>query len=168
VHRVQETDLSHLDLNLLVLFEAVMREQLDARVQTSCSGGSEVRLQAGRASKHRFPRAQAHLLLAPRHARRGAEGDSRAGRHSTLTMTLRDMHLAPSALTEAIGLLNFGQPMSSAANVNADGCVATGRDSLRCSPLHGCAPRDLTSESGRDCRLLRVAERLWADGANPQ
>jgi integrase len=35
--------------------------------------------------------------------------------HSTLTMTLRYMHLAPSALTEAIGLLNFGQQMGNAA-----------------------------------------------------
>ena len=35
--------------------------------------------------------------------------------HSTLTMTLRYMHLAPSALTEAIGLLDFGQPVGSAA-----------------------------------------------------
>jgi hypothetical protein len=34
--------------------------------------------------------------------------------HSTLTMTLRYMHLAPSALTEAIGLLNSGQPVRSA------------------------------------------------------
>ena len=34
--------------------------------------------------------------------------------HSTRTMTLRYMHLAPSVLTEAIGLLNFGQPVGSA------------------------------------------------------
>jgi hypothetical protein len=34
--------------------------------------------------------------------------------HSTLTMTLRYMHVAPSALTEAIGLLNFGQPVGGA------------------------------------------------------
>jgi integrase len=34
--------------------------------------------------------------------------------HSTLTMTLRYMHLAPSALREAIGLLDFGQPVGSA------------------------------------------------------
>ncbi len=34
--------------------------------------------------------------------------------HSTLTMTLRYMHLAPSALCEAIDLLNFGQPVGSA------------------------------------------------------
>ncbi|HWZ92066.1 MAG TPA: tyrosine-type recombinase/integrase [Polyangiaceae bacterium] len=34
--------------------------------------------------------------------------------HSTLSMTLRYMHLAPSALCEAIGLLNFGQPVGSA------------------------------------------------------
>ncbi len=36
--------------------------------------------------------------------------------HSTLTMTLRYMHLAPSALTEAIGLLNYGQPVGSASS----------------------------------------------------
>lgn len=29
-------------------------------------------------------------------------------------MTVRYMHLAPSALREAIGLLNFGQPVGSA------------------------------------------------------
>ena len=34
--------------------------------------------------------------------------------HSTLTMTLRYMHLAPTALCEAIDLLNFGQPVGSA------------------------------------------------------
>jgi site-specific recombinase XerD len=34
--------------------------------------------------------------------------------HSTLTMTLRYMHLAPSALHEAIGMLNCGQPVGSA------------------------------------------------------
>ena len=34
--------------------------------------------------------------------------------HSTLSMTLRYMHLAPSALTEASGLLDFGQPVGSA------------------------------------------------------
>jgi integrase len=33
--------------------------------------------------------------------------------HSTLAMTLRYMHLAPSALREAIGLLDFGQPVGS-------------------------------------------------------
>jgi integrase len=34
--------------------------------------------------------------------------------HSTLSMTLRYMHLAPSALREAIGLLDdFGQPVGS-------------------------------------------------------
>jgi integrase len=37
--------------------------------------------------------------------------------HSTLSMTLRYMHLAPSALHEAIGLLNFGQPVGSAERV---------------------------------------------------
>jgi site-specific recombinase XerD len=36
--------------------------------------------------------------------------------HSTLTMTLRYMHLAPSALREAIGLLDFGQPVGNAAS----------------------------------------------------
>jgi integrase len=34
--------------------------------------------------------------------------------HSTLSTTLRYVHLAPSALCEAIGLLNFGQPVGSA------------------------------------------------------
>jgi len=33
--------------------------------------------------------------------------------HSTLSMTLRYMHLAPSALREAIGLLDSGQPVGS-------------------------------------------------------
>jgi len=33
--------------------------------------------------------------------------------HSTLTMTLRYMHLAPSALREAIALLDLGQPVGS-------------------------------------------------------
>ena len=33
--------------------------------------------------------------------------------HSTLSMTLRYMHLAPSALREAIDLLDFGQPVGS-------------------------------------------------------
>jgi len=34
--------------------------------------------------------------------------------HSTLSMTLRYMHLAPSALCEAIDLLNVGRPVGSA------------------------------------------------------
>jgi integrase len=34
--------------------------------------------------------------------------------HSTPSMTLRYMHLAPSALREAIGLLNFRQPVGNA------------------------------------------------------
>jgi hypothetical protein len=34
--------------------------------------------------------------------------------HSRITTTLGYMHLAPSALTEATGLLNFGQPVGSA------------------------------------------------------
>ena len=38
--------------------------------------------------------------------------------HSTLTMTLRYMHLAPSALHEAIGLLNCGQSVGSAASAS--------------------------------------------------
>lgn len=33
--------------------------------------------------------------------------------HSTLAMTLRYLHLAPSALREAIGLLDLGQPVGS-------------------------------------------------------
>ena len=39
--------------------------------------------------------------------------------HSTLTMTLRYMHLAPSALREAIGLLDdFGQQMGNARSAS--------------------------------------------------
>ncbi len=49
--------------------------------------------------------------------------------HSTLTKMLRYMHLAPSALTEVIGLLNFGQPVGKCGIARADGCVVTGRDS---------------------------------------
>jgi integrase len=37
--------------------------------------------------------------------------------HSTLNMTLRYMHLALSALREAIGLLNFGQPVGTTHSV---------------------------------------------------
>ena len=33
--------------------------------------------------------------------------------HSTLAMTLRYMHLAPSALRDAVALLNFWQPEGS-------------------------------------------------------
>jgi integrase len=36
--------------------------------------------------------------------------------HSTLTMTMRYMHLAPKVLREAIELLNFGHPVGNAAN----------------------------------------------------
>jgi hypothetical protein len=43
-------------------------------------GGAEVRLQEGRAWLHHVARASAHLLLAPRDAGRGAEGDSGAAR----------------------------------------------------------------------------------------
>jgi integrase len=38
--------------------------------------------------------------------------------HSTLAMTLRYMHLAPSALREAIALLDFGQPVGNAASAS--------------------------------------------------
>ena len=39
--------------------------------------------------------------------------------HSTLTMTLRYMHLAPCALREAIGLLDdFGQQMGNAQSAS--------------------------------------------------
>lgn len=58
------------------------------------------------------------------HERQGTEGASHRGAapkaiqelvgHSALTMTLRYMHLAPSALCDAIGLLNFGQPVGTA------------------------------------------------------
>jgi site-specific recombinase XerD len=73
-------------------------------------------MQTGGVSDHRFARAPAHVLLAPRHAGRGAapKAIQELVGHSTLSMTLRYMHLAPSALCEAIGLLNFGQPMGSA------------------------------------------------------
>ncbi|MDF3066465.1 MAG: int [Polyangiaceae bacterium] len=43
-------------------------------------GGAPVRLQTRRAPEHRLARAAAHLLLPPRDARRGTEGDSGAGR----------------------------------------------------------------------------------------
>jgi len=35
--------------------------------------------------------------------------------HATLAMTMRYMHLAPIALRHAIDLLNFGQPVGTAA-----------------------------------------------------
>lgn len=45
--------------------------------------------------------------------------DELAG-HSTLSMTLRYMHLAPSALREAIGLLDdSGQQMGNARSASA-------------------------------------------------
>jgi site-specific recombinase XerD len=40
--------------------------------------------------------------------------------HSTLTMTLRYMHLAPSALCEAIDMLTFGQPVGTTETNEAD------------------------------------------------
>ena len=43
-------------------------------------GGAPLRLQTSGAPDHRLARASTHLLLAPRHAGRGAEGDSGAGR----------------------------------------------------------------------------------------
>jgi hypothetical protein len=52
--------------------------------------------------------------------------------HSTLSMTLRYMHLAPSALAEAIGLLDFAQPVGSAlsaafevGNISGEGGIQT-------------------------------------------
>jgi|GEM_PF-1169543 len=48
--------------------------------------------------------------------------------HSTLTMTLRYMHLAPSALREAVALLDFGHPMGIAEEASAQVCP-TRRDS---------------------------------------
>ncbi len=39
--------------------------------------------------------------------------------HSTLAMTMRYMHLAPTALREAISLLNFGQPVGSAVQAHS-------------------------------------------------
>ena len=53
-------------------------------------------------------------MLPPRHASAAPKAIRELVGHSTLTMTLRYMHLAPSALTEAIGLLNFGQPVGNA------------------------------------------------------
>jgi len=47
--------------------------------------------------------------------------------HSTLSMTLRYMHLAPSALREAIGLLEFGQPVGSALSVASIDLRVAGR-----------------------------------------
>ena len=38
--------------------------------------------------------------------------------HSTLTMTLRYMHLAPSALREAVALLDSGQQMGNAQSAS--------------------------------------------------
>jgi site-specific recombinase XerD len=38
--------------------------------------------------------------------------------HSTLAMTLRYMHLAPTALREAIALLDSGQQMGNAASAS--------------------------------------------------
>lgn len=80
-----------------------------ARHAVSGRVGALVRVQEGGASPRRLARAPALLLLAPRHAWCAAESDPRTRGHSTLAMTLRYMHLAPSQLQEAIALLNFGQ-----------------------------------------------------------
>ena len=60
--------------------------------------------------------AVAHELLNRfrRRAAHGEVGTKGVPEYSTLSMTLRYMHLAPSALCEAIDLLNFGQPVGSA------------------------------------------------------
>ena len=76
-------------------------------------GGSALRVQARWASHH-----WVHVLWHPVCSHLAMLGAApRAIQelvgHSTLSMTLRYMHLAPSALREAIGLLDFGQPVGS-------------------------------------------------------
>ena len=106
--------------------------------------------------------APAHLLLSPRDAGRGAEGDPGPCGAQPLTVMLRYMHLAPSALTEAIGLLNFGQPVGSASPDDAarpTDLFATGRDSCGArSPSGCCAPRHRRNGT-RALKQARVRRR---------
>ena len=76
---------------------------------------AQVRLQESWASGDRLAHAPAHLPLAPRHEGRGAEGNSGAGGAQHAHDDAQVHALGPSALTEAIRLLDFGQPAGSAA-----------------------------------------------------
>lgn len=70
-----------------------------------------------RARHRRIQRGNGRNGILP--ARRGPAAERARNRHTgfgsvaTMSMTLRYMHLAPSALREAIGLLDFGQPLGS-------------------------------------------------------
>ena len=71
-------------------------------------------LQTRRASDHRLARAQAHLLLTPRDAGRGAEGDPGAGRPQHAH---HDAQVHAPGAERAHGshrMLDFGQPVGSA------------------------------------------------------
>jgi hypothetical protein len=60
---------------------------------------------------------------------------------SPLSMTLRYMHLAPSALCEATGLLNFGQPVGSAEALRFEVARTLTRSQRRgrdSNPRYGC------------------------------
>ena len=97
--------------------------------------------------------------------------------HSTLSMTLRYMHLAPSALREAIGLLDdFGQPAGNAeaatgaTDVRFRSHLSThahrlsswfGPVGIPCGARRRCAPPALLGTSGSRV-VRRTAARLRA------
>jgi len=87
----------------------------DARPLTQSSVDWAVRFAARRAGLRSFgPHVLRHTFCSHL-AMRGAapKAIQELAGHSTLTMTLRYMHLAPSALREAIALLDLGQPVGS-------------------------------------------------------
>ena len=78
--------------------------------------------------------------------------------HSTLTMTLRYMHLAPSALREAVALLDFEHSMGIAEEASAQVCP-TRRDSTASASIKDASKRP-TSLPRRDAPpKAELAER---------
>jgi hypothetical protein len=73
-------------------------------VRDDASGDQEAG-ETRRPTHHRLARPSSRGLLSSRDARSGAARDSGVAGHASISVTQRYMHLARSALTEAVALL---------------------------------------------------------------